>query len=125
MGLIGGSVGLAARERLGATVRGFDPAEGVLQTARDRGAVDVPCSSLSEAVAEADTVVVAAPVGALPEAVAQSLQAASRDTVVTDVGSTKRAIVAAADDERFVSPAPRPRVWSTPAPICSMAPPGT
>ena len=100
--MIGGSVGLAARERLGATVRGFDPAEGVLQTARERGAVDVPCSSLSDAVAEADTVVVAAPVGALPEAVTQSLKAASRDTVVTDVGSTKRAIVAAADDERFV-----------------------
>jgi prephenate dehydrogenase len=100
--LIGGSVGLAARERLGATVSGFDPADGVLAAAQERGAVDVACSSIPDAVSEADTVFVAAPVGALPEAVAQALRAASRDTVVTDVGSTKRAIVAAADDERFV-----------------------
>ena len=34
VGLVGGSVGLAARERLGAEVRGFDPGAGVLGRAR-------------------------------------------------------------------------------------------
>jgi prephenate dehydrogenase len=100
--LIGGSVGLSARERLGATVRGYDPADGVLALARERGAVDVACASVREAVSSADTVVVAAPVGALPETVAKALDAAAPDCVVTDVGSTKRAVVAATEDERFV-----------------------
>jgi prephenate dehydrogenase len=83
-------------------VRGYDPADGVLQAAREREAVDIACASVREAVAEAETVVVAAPVAALPAAVAEALDAAAPDCVVTDVGSTKRAIVAATDDERFV-----------------------
>ena len=45
----------------------------------------------------------AAPVGRLPELAAAALAAAGPDTVVTDVGSTKRGIVAAVGaDERFV-----------------------
>ena len=40
VGLIGGSVGLAARERLGAEVAGWDPGAGVLDAALERGAVD-------------------------------------------------------------------------------------
>src|SRR5438034_6078175 len=43
--LIGGSIGLAARERLGATVRGFDPGDGVLEAARERGAIDEACAT--------------------------------------------------------------------------------
>jgi len=93
---------LAARERLGVRVTGFDPTDGVLGAARDRGAVDVACASVREAVAAADTAVVAAPVGALPAAVAEVLAAAPPDCVVTDVGSTKRAVVASTQDERFV-----------------------
>jgi prephenate dehydrogenase len=100
--LIGGSVGLAARERLGATVRGYDRTDGVLDAARERGAIDHAAASIAEAVTGADTVFVAAPVGSLPDAVGAALQAASEKTVITDVGSTKRAIVAATQDERFV-----------------------
>ena len=40
VGLIGGSVGLAARERLGAEVTGWDPAPGVLDAALEVGAID-------------------------------------------------------------------------------------
>ena len=93
---------MAARERLGVRVTGFDPTDGVLGAARDRGAVDVACASVREAVAAADTAVVAAPVGALPAAVAEVLDAAPPDCVVTDVGSTKRAVVEAGRDPRFV-----------------------
>jgi len=45
---------------------------------------------------------VAAPVGALPAALGEALGAAGPQTVVTDVGSTKRDVVAAIGDERFV-----------------------
>lgn len=102
VGLIGCSVALAARERAGAEVHGWDPDAAALRLAADRGALDLAGGSPEEAVAGADVVVVAAPVGALPAAVGAALRAAPAHAVVTDVGSTKRAIVAAHDDPRFV-----------------------
>jgi prephenate dehydrogenase len=102
VGLVGGSIGIAARERLGARVRGFDPGDGVLDAAQERGALDDAAASVADAVAGADVVFVAAPVGALPGLVAAALAAAGPGAVVTDVGSTKRAIVAATSDPRFV-----------------------
>ena len=100
VGLIGGSIGLAARERLGAEVRGYGP-RGVA-AALERGAVTVGCSSIAEAVEGVDVAFVAAPVGVLPEVVTEVLAAAGPDCVVTDVGSTKRSVVAAVDDPRFI-----------------------
>jgi prephenate dehydrogenase len=102
VGLVGGSVGLAARERLGAEVRGFDPGAGVLDRALEHGAIDVACGTAAEAVDGADAAFVAAPVRALPGVVEEALVAAGPDCVVTDVGSTKRALVAAVDDQRFI-----------------------
>jgi prephenate dehydrogenase len=102
VGLIGGSIGLAARERLGADVRGFDPADGVLDAALERGAVSAGCGSVAEAVAGAEAAFVAAPVGALPAVVNEALAAAGEACVVTDAGSTKRSVVAAVDDPRFI-----------------------
>ena len=103
VGLIGGSVALAARERLGATVTGFDRAPAALDTALRIGALDRGAESVGEAVADAEAAFVAVPVGALPEAVGAVLAATTaRDCVVTDVGSTKRAVVAACADPRFV-----------------------
>ena len=102
VGLIGGSIGMAARERLGAAVAGFDPDSSVLGEALSRGAIDEAAADPSAAVAGADVVFVAAPVGALAEAVAQALAAAPADCVVSDVGSTKRPVAGAGGDERFV-----------------------
>jgi prephenate dehydrogenase len=102
VGLIGGSVGLAARERLDARVAGWDPVGPALDEAVARGAVSVAGGSVAEAVAGAEAVFCAAPVARLPALIAQALAAAPADCVVTDVGSTKRAIVAAVDDPRFV-----------------------
>ena len=70
--------------------------------ARERGAVDRVCDTVADAVADAEAVFVAVPVGALDPAVGEALAAASSDCVVTDVGSTKRAVVAAHADPRFV-----------------------
>jgi prephenate dehydrogenase len=102
VGLIGGSIGLAARERLGAQVVGFDPAPGVLEDAVEVGALDRAAPDAAAALGGAEAAFVAAPVGALPAAVAGALRAAGEDCVVTDVGSTKRAVVEAVSDERFI-----------------------
>jgi prephenate dehydrogenase len=102
VGLIGGSIGLAARERLGAEVVGFDPGAGVLDAALDVGALDHAAPDAAAALDGAEAAFVAAPVGALPAAVAAALSAAGEDCVVTDVGSTKRTVVEAVDDERFI-----------------------
>jgi prephenate dehydrogenase len=96
VGLIGGSFGLAARERLGAEVVGYDP--GGLDAALGRGAVDIGADSVEEAVAGADLVLVAAPVLAAPAVVAAALAAAG-DATVTDAGSVKRGFP---EHERFV-----------------------
>ncbi len=102
VGLIGGSIGMAASGRLGAEVRGWDPGAGVLSEALAAGAVTVACASLPEALRGADAAFVAAPVGELPASVAAVLEAAGEDCVVSDVGSTKRSVVAAVDDPRFI-----------------------
>ena len=102
IGLIGGSVALAARERLGATVSGYDREPGALLAGLARGALDRSGDSVADAVCDAQVVFVAVPVGQLPALVTATLQAAPEDCVVTDVGSTKRAVVAAHHDPRFV-----------------------
>lgn len=97
VGLIGGSIGLAVRERLDASVTAYDSSGEALQIALQRGAIDRASDDVAGAVSDAETVFVAAPVGALPEVTAAALAGAPEDCVVTDVGSTKRAIVAALD----------------------------
>ncbi len=102
VGLIGGSIGLAARARADAEVRGYDPDPEIGRAALELGAISSVAASVAEAVAGAEAVFVAAPVGALPAVVAQALDAAPRDCVVSDVGSTKRLLASASSDERFV-----------------------
>jgi prephenate dehydrogenase len=102
VGLIGGSVALAARQRLPASVAGYDLSPAALDRALARGVLDRAADSVPNAVAGADAVLVAVPVGGLSELVSQALAEAPPDCVVTDVGSTKRPMVAAHDDPRFV-----------------------
>jgi prephenate dehydrogenase len=102
VGLIGGSIGLAARGRAGAEVCGYDPDAAVRAKALELGAIDMQAPDVAAAVASADVVFVAAPVGALGESVRIALAAAGPDCVVSDVGSTKRVLADAAADERFV-----------------------
>ncbi|HEV3128145.1 MAG TPA: prephenate dehydrogenase/arogenate dehydrogenase family protein [Solirubrobacteraceae bacterium] len=102
VGLIGGSVALAARERLGATVSGYDADPRASAEAVARGALDEGAHSLAEALADAEAALVAVPVGALGDVVGDVLAAAPADCVISDVGSTKRAVVARHDDPRFV-----------------------
>ena len=101
-GLIGASAALGARRAGTRDVVGWDPDPEHLAVAVERGAVDA-ASGLPEAVADAELVLVAAPVGDLPKTVRQVLDRASAGCTVTDVGSTKGPVCAAAgDDPRFV-----------------------
>jgi prephenate dehydrogenase len=93
VGLIGGSIGLAARQRIGATVAGFDPEAANLERALELEAIDSPAADVASAVAGAEVVFCAAPVGALRAAVTAALDATDEGAVVTDVGSTKRELV--------------------------------
>lgn len=103
VGLIGGSIGLAVRERLEGEVVGFDPDPEALERAVAAGALDRGAASVAAACEGAETVFCAAPVGALPELARAALDCCGPEAVVTDVGSTKREIVAAlGGDERFV-----------------------
>jgi prephenate dehydrogenase len=91
-GLVGTSVARAATRAGVARVVGWDE-----DPARLRDSAVEP----SEALGEVDLVVVAVPVGALPDAVRDALARTGPGTTVTDVGSTKRT-VAEIEDPRFV-----------------------
>jgi prephenate dehydrogenase len=106
VGLIGGSIGMAARRRAGAHVVGYDPHAEALSAAVKRGAIDEPAFELADAVRDADIVFVATPVGVAAETARLALGAAGAECVVSDVGSTKRAIVSAISDPRFVGAHP-------------------
>jgi prephenate dehydrogenase len=101
-GLIGGSIGLAARARAGAHVLGWDPDPEVRALALKRGAIDEQAPDIPGAVREAEVVFVAAPVGSLVSTVRSALESAGPETVLTDVGSTKRIVAQAISDPRFV-----------------------
>jgi prephenate dehydrogenase len=103
VGLIGGSIGLAARERLGAEVVGYDPDRDLLRRAAELEAIDEESDSVAAAVSGAEVVFCAAPVMALPGLAAEALEAAGEDCAVTDVGSVKRDVIAALGSEgRFI-----------------------
>jgi prephenate dehydrogenase len=102
VGLIGGSIGMAARRIADAEVHGYDADPRVLDAAIGLGAIDVEAADAAAAVEGADVVFVAGPVGALNELVAAALTGAPSDCVVTDVGSTKLVLAGAGADERFI-----------------------
>jgi len=104
VGLMGGSLGLAAREHAGvAEVRGWSQSRATLEAALERGAITVACDSLEEAAAGADLVFVCTPVRLVVGHVRAALAASGEETVVSDVGSTKGPLM------RALSPAEQRR----------------
>lgn len=96
LGLIGGSVArdLAA---LGVRVVGHDRDAATVRAARRAGVIDAALGEALEGVETADVVIVAAPVDEAPRIVAALAGRALAARLVTDVGSTKRGVVAAAE----------------------------
>lgn len=97
VGLIGGSFALALKQaRAVAHVVGVGRSMASLQRAQELGIIDSIATSAAEAVNGADLVLIAAPV-AQTEAILASIKPHLRPgTVVTDAGSTKSDVVAAA-----------------------------
>jgi prephenate dehydrogenase len=96
-GLIGGSFALALKAA-GAVdeVVGFGRTIGSLQTAVDLGVVDRVGFNYGTELADADLVLLATPVGQMPELMARIAPYLGPQTVVTDGGSTKSDVAAAA-----------------------------
>jgi prephenate dehydrogenase len=91
LGLMGGSLALALKAR-GLRVLGADADPAVVERARARGAIDGPWSD--ETV---DLVVLAMPVRGIVEWLAKRGPSLPPSTLLMDLGSTKREIVAAMD----------------------------
>ena len=96
VGLIGGSLALALR-RAGwvQEVVGVARAGRVLDEAMARGVIDWAATDLARAAREADLIVLATPVGVMPDLLATLAPALAPDSVLTDVGSVKAQVVAA------------------------------
>lgn len=95
IGLIGSSVSRAARQ-YGAAARvvAYDTDGDRLARALALGAIDHAAASLEEAVADADMVVMCAPVGAMGAIARQAAPAMRAGAILSDVGSTKTSVVA-------------------------------
>jgi prephenate dehydrogenase len=100
VGLIGGSIGLAARRRLDAHVVGWNRSPAALETALEMGAIDEAVTSLDD-LGGADVAIASVSVDALAGAV-RDLCDHLPGAVVTDVGSTKQALVHAVDRAQFI-----------------------
>ena len=101
VGLMGGSLGLAAREHAGvAEVRGFSQTQATLDLALERGAITSACGSLEEACAGADLIFVCTPVRLVVQHVRAALAAAppARRRHATS-GSTKGPLMRALTPE--------------------------
>lgn len=94
LGLIGGSLGLAIKEKSGnsVTLTGCDSNPDTLRIAIERGAVDMTFSDPSAAVTKADIIFLCTPVLQIVPLVKRILPYVKPDVIFTDVGSTKEFI---------------------------------
>jgi len=97
VGLIGGSFALALKAARQAThVVGAGRSAANLQLALERGAIDSIAKEAGAAARDADVVLVAAPVAQFERVFADVASALSAKAIITDAGSTKRDVIAAA-----------------------------
>ena len=101
VGLIGGSVARAARKnKLCATISAYGREQdlGNLQRALELKVIDSYSLDVSEAIAGADCVIIATPVGAMPGVLKRLAAGWSEQTLYMDVGSTKGSVLLALKD---------------------------
>src|SRR5580698_3243294 len=88
VGLLGGSLGLAVKQRgLASKVDGFVRRSVSIGECEKLGAVDHATRDLSRAVENADLVILCTPLGQLRETTEKLLPALKPGAIVTDVGS--------------------------------------
>lgn len=94
VGLLGGSIGLAVRQRkLAGEVAGFVRRAASLKDCEQAGAVDYAVTDLLAAVSNADLVILCTPLAQMRSITEQFLPALKRGAIVTDVGSVKAEVV--------------------------------
>ena len=94
VGLLGGSIGLAARRRkLAGEVAGFVRRKSSLKDCEKAGAVDYATTDLLAAVSNSDLVIICTPLAQMRSLAEQILPALKRGAIVTDVGSVKAGVV--------------------------------
>ena len=94
VGLLGGSIGLAARQRkLAGEIAGFVRRSASLKDCERVGAVDYATTDLLAAVSNADLVILCTPLAQMRSLAEQILPALKRGAIVTDVGSVKAGVV--------------------------------
>ena len=94
LGLLGGSTGLAVQEYLpDVTTSGYDADPHVRKCARERGLAGAIFDDPVEAVRGADLVILCVPLGAMEAAARAMAPGLGRDTVISDVGSSKESVL--------------------------------
>ena len=94
VGLIGGSLALALKERnLAKAVFGYGRDLTRLEEAQKSNVIDAFSTNIKEAIDEANIVVIATPVGTFKDILGQIKPLISSNVIITDVGSTKSDIV--------------------------------
>ena len=109
VGLLGGSIGLAAKQRgVAGRVFGLVRREESIAECLAAGVVDDATLDVAEAVADADFVILCTPVGEMGELAAAMKPHLAADAIVTDVGSVKASVMAAVEPvlPRFVGSHP-------------------
>lgn len=96
--MIGGSVARAAKKRgLVREVLGVDRSPLALKEALELGAIDTAAHQIDRRLEACDLVVIATPVGTFQELLSELKPHWNQETLYTDVGSTKRSVVWAAE----------------------------
>ena len=99
VGLIGGSLALALKERnLAKVVFGYGRDQSRLEEAQKSNVIDAFSTNIKEAIDEANIVVIATPVGTFKDILGQIKPLISSNVIITDVGSTKSDIVNIVND---------------------------
>lgn len=100
VGLLGGSLALAARERkLVNYITGFGRNTETLKRAQDKGVIDDWSADLKTAVKDCDLVVLCSPVGTFMPRLKEMKSALKPGCIVTDVGSVKGDLVSQIENE--------------------------
>jgi len=112
-GLLGGSIGLGLRAAgWKSTIVGVGRRQDTLDRAMEMGCINESSLDLTEAASQCDLIILATPLGSFDRLLKQLADCDLSNTVITDVGSTKQLICAAATEalgpaaERFVGSHP-------------------
>ncbi len=94
VGLLGGSIGLAARKRrLAKEIAGYARRKKTIAESQQIGALDYATTDLLAAVSGADLIILCTPLAQMAALTKQFLPALKRGAIVTDVGSVKADVV--------------------------------